>query len=66
MAEWWERIDRLPVLAEARALMPGGGCLVVQGDDDSGRFEVLNLLEDFFATTLDRNPLRIVCADRAS
>lgn len=66
MADWWERVDRLPVLAEARGLVPDGGCLVIQGTDDSGRLEILNLLEDFFRSTLGHNPLRIASVNRSS
>lgn len=44
---WWIGVDRDQLLTETRGLVPDGGCLVIQGDDSSGRAQALQLAENF-------------------
>jgi hypothetical protein len=47
MLEWWERVDRERELEVVRKLVPDGGCVVLIGDERSGRHQVAKLAEDF-------------------
>jgi hypothetical protein len=44
--EWWERIDREPEREALRRLIPLGGCLVLEGDDESGRPQAADLIDE--------------------
>lgn len=45
--EWWIRIDRQEALAAVRKLVPAGGTLILLGDDDSGRPQAMDLVEEY-------------------
>lgn len=46
MSEWWQGVDRQDVVTAARSLAAGPGCLVLVGDERSGRDHALGLVED--------------------
>ena len=41
--QWWERINRKEVIGGVAAISSNGGCLVLQGDDQSGRSQAASL-----------------------
>jgi hypothetical protein len=50
MMEWWQRVDRQDVVEAARELIQGHGCLVLVGDEHSGRDHALSLVEDVLSS----------------
>jgi hypothetical protein len=46
---WWLHIDRDDELKALRELLPGGGCLVMEGDDEAGRPQAGDLAEHYLS-----------------
>src|SRR5947209_6336051 len=44
--DWWERIDRESEREALRELIPDGGCLVLEGDEQSGHAQAADLIDE--------------------